>query len=716
MRLEDETTWIRWRPSGLQVDFIVDSSKHVWLQSVRPSGQAAVALPLEAELEHALPLAQIRLLGEGSTLGTSERLIFSPTSHRLVYVSHTEWSEGEAFLLEIITQDLDSAAKLEVRSRFCTYADIPVLRSTTFVSNRGSANILLQAAASLSLGYLNRGIEKWWDEYEVAIANNTNFREAQWKAFSLPDMGMDEVGASDFDRPGTRAAVVKSNIGTFSTVSSLPMGALVRKDGKQCYAWQIEHSGAWRWELGNILHGLYVVAGGPTDQDHQWMKELAPGETFESVTTALAVVEGCLEDVFVPFTQYRRHMRRSHADNVHLPLIFNDYMNCLKGDPTTEKVRALIEPARRAGSEYFILDAGWYAEAPDWWYTVGEWKPASWRFPNEGGLKALLQEIRAAGMIPGLWLEPEVIGVNSPVVTQNLLPPEAYFQRRGVRVAEQGRYQLDFRHPAVTKRLDGIVDDLVTNYGVGYFKLDYNIDVTQGTDANGATSPGDGMLGHRRAYLAWIHALYDRFPELVLESCSSGAMRLDYHTLGAHSIQSTSDQQDPVLYAGISAAIATAVAPEQSATWAYPQPEYSDELNALCVVNSLLGRVHLSGRIDLLDEAQLALVTEGMQVYKSIREDIRISLPFWPLGLRDWHQDWLVFGLRAGANRYVAVWRRAGGDETLEIPLRDLVGTAAKVSCLFPTKLATKLDWKQENGTLSVTIPVAPSARLIHIA
>ncbi len=35
--------------------------------------------------------------------------------------------------------------------------------------------------------------------------------------------------------------------------------------------------------------------------------------------------------------------------------------------------------------------------------------------------------------------------------------------------------------------------------------------------------------------------------------------------LGVHTLQSTSDQQDPVLYAAISAALPTAVLPEQGA-------------------------------------------------------------------------------------------------------------------------------------------------------
>src|SRR5690606_10775866 len=153
---------------------------------------------------------------------------------------------------------------------------------------------------------------------------------------------------------------------------------------------------------------------------------------------------------------------------------------------------------------------------------------------------------RDRGMVPGLWLEPESLGVRSPAVHE--LPDDAFFQRDGARVIESGRYQLDFRHPAVIERLTAVVDRLVADYGVGYLKFDYNVDVTQGTDA-AADSPGDGQLAHGRAYLAWVASILDRHPGLVIENCSAGGQRMDYAMLALHSIQSTSDNQDPLLYA-----------------------------------------------------------------------------------------------------------------------------------------------------------------------
>ena len=166
-------------------------------------------------------------------------------------------------------------------------------------------------------------------------------------------------------------------------------------------------------------------------------------------------------------TSYRRALRRPHQDHRELPVIFNDYMNTLSGDPTTEKLTPLITAAARAGAEYFCIDAGWYADIGEaWWDTVGLWTPSASRFP--AGIAEVMDHIRAEGMVPGLWLEPEVVGVRSPVAEQ--LPLEAFFVRDGQRVVEQGRYHLDLSHPAAVKHLDHVVDALVGDLGVRYLK------------------------------------------------------------------------------------------------------------------------------------------------------------------------------------------------------------------------------------------------------
>ena len=108
-------------------------------------------------------------------------------------------------------------------------------------------------------------------------------------------------------------------------------------------------------------------------------------------------------------------------------------------------------------------------------------------------------------MIPGVWLELEVMGINCKKAS--ILPDECFFLRHGKRVYDRSRYQLDFRHPLVVEHVTEVIDRVVRDYGVGYIKMDYNIEPGIGTEVD-ADSFGDGLLEHERAYLAWLDGIY----------------------------------------------------------------------------------------------------------------------------------------------------------------------------------------------------------------
>lgn len=698
-----------WSTNVLLVSFVVDKNEIVYLGDIKPAEHESQSPDWDRSL---LPLHQLRLLGEGNFNGskTSKALVSTYLSNRLKYVSHRERSDSGVNTCEVVTKDEISG--LEVTSLFTAFDHIPVLRSTVTIENKSNRTVSITSIPSLVIGGLTKDSSQWWYDYTVHSATNTWFREAQWRSETLPDVGIDDFLAHRLQ--ASFATYGKSNQGSFSSGSHLPMGMLHNEKTLDTWLWQVENNGSWKWEIGDWGGQVYVAVTGPTFNDHTWEQQIEPGERFTTVPAAICRVKGKLDAGFQAFTQYRRRIRRPHKDNVELPIIFNDYMNCLMGDPDEIKIRRLIKPAVEAGAEYFVIDAGWYSNDSNWWDDIGEWEPSAKRFPS--GFGRLLKEIRDAGLVPGVWVEPESVGVKCKLVDS--LPKEAFFQQGGQRIIERDRLQLDFRHPAVRDHLDRIVDRLVKGMGVGYFKFDYNIEIVQGTDRTdiNTESSGAAHLEHNRAYLAWISNLLDKYPDLVIENCSSGAQRMDYAMLALHPIQSTSDQEDPVHYSAIAASVFTAVTPEQGATWAYPQKVWSDEINALTVVNSLLGRIHLSGRLDELSDSQFKLIQDGMRAYKSIRDDIKTALPFWPLGLPKWHDDWLAYGLICGSRTLLAVWRR-GGPTSRDVPMAQLSRhTNVKVRLLYPNDFTAEAQWDASGTCMKVELPALICARLFELS
>ncbi|MDR2939199.1 MAG: alpha-galactosidase, partial [Clostridiales bacterium] len=400
-------------------------------------------------------------------------------------------------------------------------------------------------------------------------------------------------------------------------------------------------------------------------------------------------------------------IRRENQDNAKPAVIFNDYMNCLMGDPTEEKETPLIDAAAEAGCDYYCVDSGWYADG-DWWDGVGEWLPSEKRFP--GGIKKTLDYIREKGMVPGLWLELEVMGINCQLVSR--VPPEWFFQRSGKPLIDHGRYQLDFRNPEVRQFADGVVNRLVKDYCVGYIKMDYNINIGQGTGL-GADSAAAGLLYHTGAYLDWLDGVFARYPDLVIENCGSGGMRMVYPLLARHSIQSVTDQEDYIKMAAIACNCMTAVPPEQAAIWSYPQAGADEETVIFNMVSAMLFRIHQSGHLVELAKEQQGLVRIGIEVHKRICMDIKSGLPFWPLGLASMNSEFICSGVDCGKRLYLAVWRTRGegGAVEIRIPLPDGV---IKADCAYPPQGANfKMDAGPDGSSLSVKLyPV--TARLFE--
>jgi alpha-galactosidase len=668
----------------------------------------------------ALPLVEIQTAG-GGRLGTSgKRHVDGAASLALRYIGHQEEDDDGAGTRTLRVLMADDAG-LRVTTVCTLHAGIPVVRTETRVENTNDRPVVLEYVSSFVLCNLARRLPRgarWEDGLSLWTAANPWSGEFRWSRSTLAERGLYDVGMVAYGQTGTKNRVCLTSTGSWSSSEHLPMGCLEETSTGRALMWQIEHNGSWHAELGDRFDDVYLALSGPTDREHQWRRRLAPGQSFCTVPTAVALVPGGgFQAALAALTRHRRATRRPHPDHQSLPVVFNDFMNCLMGEPTTEALLPLVDAAAEAGAEVFCIDAGWYdAEPPSatgpggvpgWWDAVGAWEESATRFP--GGLGEVMDRVRAAGMVPGLWLEPEVVGVRSPVAAA--LPDEAFFRRDGIRLVEWGRHQLDLRHPAARAHLDAVVDRLVREYGVGYLKLDHNIDIGAGTD--GGDSPGDGLLGHNRAHLDWLEGVLDRHPGLVLESCAAGGSRTDQAMLSRLPVHSVTDQQDFRLLPAVAAAAPTAVTPEQGAIWSYPQPEHTEAELGMVLVAALLGRVHLSGRPDLLSPQQASVVRRALEVYKSYRHLLPRTIPRWPLGLPGWRDGWVCLALSTDdGTTLLALWRRDGASDTVTVPLSWIHEPAAP-RVLFTAGPQPRCTWNGRERALRATLPAERSAVLL---
>ena len=723
-----------WTSSAISLRFLADSDGPLRLVDIDAgpdfSGRTAVAETYHWAHQ---PLVEVMTPHFGNdNSSNSERHSGTHVGGALRYVAHRTSTEQDREVLTV--EQADEESGLRTVSTFEVYRGSSAARTTTTVSvTPGRAPVTLWAVTSLATGAV---VSSDINALDVWRGLCTWSAENRWSAVPLRAPGL--VATATSARGETcRSCISANSLSTWSSGAYVPSGAATNRDSGRTLAWQVEHNGGWLWEVGERPSwsarrhtlpvgsaeaagppsddrsddGAYVAVLGPTDTRHAWSLTVSATQTFTSVPVTFTVAAS-LDQAFGQLTGHRRLARRHHPQNHSLPVVFNDYMDTLEGDPTEAKLLPLIDAAAAVGCDYFCIDAGWYDDTAGWWASVGDWVPSTVRFPR--GLGYVLDHIRTSGMVPGLWLEPEVVGVTSQAA--RTLPDEAFLQRSGIRIRERERYLLDLRSLAARAHLDTAVDRLVRDLGIGYFKLDYNVTPGAGTDRD-APSVGHGLLEHNRALLTWLDGVLDRHPDLVLENCGSGALRSDFAMLSRLQLQSTSDQQDPLLYPMIAVGALAHILPEQAANWSYPQATMSDEEIAFTMCTGLAGRLYQAGLLDRMNAEQLALVAAGVQAHRDTRQALARSTPRFPTGLPSWDDEWVTVAFESAQETFVLAWRqeRAGDQVSLDLPW--LGDHQIQVNQVYPP-VATLAEWVVERTstgfTLRSTARVA-AARMLRV-
>ena len=618
------------------------------------------------------------------------------------YVDHTLTDNDQGTLLTLSVQASDGLA-----ADYClqTYRGLNIVRTWATLTNASDTDLGIEYVSS----FIYEGIGKnrtssSYDHLEFHIPHNGWANEAQWQKADAVDLGlshMPQLGYSLPDKGNSRFHYGSTD--SWSTSEYLPIALVRDPESGEVFFGQIDYSGAWEIEYGmGDGRNLYVCLLGPSNES-SWWKNLKPGQRFTTVPAAFGANLGGIDEAMAQLTEYRRRIRRKNPDDEQLNVVFNDYMNCLFGDPTDEKERMIIDRAAALGCEYYCLDCGWYDAGP-WWDKVGEWKESPERFPK--GLKSVYEYARSKGLKMGMWLEIEVMGTACELAKR--LPDDWFICTHGKRRIENKRYLLDFRNPDVRKYCTEVVDRLIADYGCEFFKIDYNCTTGPGSDLN-SDSLGDAMLEHYRALYGWIREVYEKYPNLVIENCGSGAQRMDYGMLALHSLQSTSDQTDAVSNAYIAANVASAVTPEQAGMWVYP---YEDEREHVIfnMVNGLLLRPYVSGIVWNMSEESMAIFREGISTYKKIRSDLKTMVPFFPLGFGRVNDAQLAYGVRGRDKAYLSVFAIRNGEA--EIPLEKL-GTVRNVNVIYPA--SGDCSFTVRDGVLKVQMPAETCARLFEI-
>lgn len=555
-------------------------------------------------------IVDVNISGNPTYVSVGDRKLFSSESFTLKYVNHEILSNDKENHLIITQENKD----IRVKSHYVENLFSHTLTAYTEVTNINHKEIILESVSSFAYYALTK--VNTYDKTYLYIPYNYWYKEGGFKKLSLEQLGLSHP--QEFK---TFNKLKIANQGTFSTKNYLPL-AIIEEDDR-VIMFEIYSNGNWEYELGDFASSISLHLGGDSLISHNFVKRLEPNETFTSVSCSITESKS-INEAIKNLTIKRRKLLKTK--NSGCPVIFNEYMLASWNQPTEQSAREYGPIAKELGAEYYVIDCGWHDEEENPFYHIGKWEESKTNYPH--GLENTLNYLRSLDLKVGLWIEPEPVGYFCELAKD--LDKDMFFQHFGKPHIVTNRYQLDFTNPKAYAFAFNNICKIIDKYHLDYVKIDYNIESSPGTDSHNRLF-GEGLNEHSRKVLEFYTELKEKYPNVTFEGCASGGNRLDYATLALFDICSLSDQTDFDKYPPIISNIYAGVLPEQGAIWALPvklTDDQNDEDVVIAMADTMLGRMHLGSRINLLKDNQKKLVKEAIDVYKSYSSLINQSYPY----------------------------------------------------------------------------------------
>ena len=346
----------------------------------------------------------------------------------------------------------------------------------------------------------------------------------------------------------------------------------------EVYFGTLHYAGNFRMIVSKDPYGWVEIMGGVQEDDFSW--PLNPGESFQTpVFSGGYTLEGFGGASRRLHDELREWVMPETERNRLMPVLLNSY--AMYGNKINEEnVLGLIRKASGLGVELLVIDAGWHGEGEDHLCGLGDWTVNLERFPQ--GLHRIREEAQKYHMQFGLWMEPEAVSCRSRLYKEH---PDWMLGYPGRKQKWDGRVMLNLGLPEVRDYLIGIINSLIEEYGVSYFKMDMNRSVIQEFYSVG--QPADQQQTWAVRYAQNLCEIYravkKKHPEVLIENCASGGRRVDFAMAEFSGRINRSDNQDPVdelkLHEGFSMFMLPKFA--GGATAAYPKYVFLDEEVAL---------------------------------------------------------------------------------------------------------------------------------------
>ena len=427
--------------------------------------------------------------------------------------------ETAAETLEVTLRD--DVTKIEFLLSYSIFEGLPLVVRSVRVVNAGDAPVTVEKLASLTIDFPA-------EEFDVVSFHGAWVRERHFER--------SKVGH------GIRALNCNRGLSGHQTN---PFFILCDPDADETHgrAWgqMLVYSGSHLSEIERDQYDAVRIQTGLNPERFSW--RLAPGEAFQAPEAVTAFSGSGFEALSRTFHDFLRgHVIDQKWVHRPRPAVVNNW-EATRFDFTEEQILDFARRAAELGLDMLVLDDGWFGRRDDGRSSLGDWFVHAKKLPS--GLPALSEKIHALGLKFGLWFEPEMVSPDSDLYRAH---PDWALHIPG-RGSSLGRFQLvlDMGRPEVVDNLFEQMTAILDSTRIEYVKWDANRPLTE---VGSAVLPPErqGEAEHRFVLGTYelLERLRRRYPELMLEGCTSGGGRFDAGMLYYTPQIWTSDDTDAI--------------------------------------------------------------------------------------------------------------------------------------------------------------------------
>jgi alpha-galactosidase len=317
-----------------------------------------------------------------------------------------------------------------------------------------------------------------------------------------------------------RALYLQSHGAGRSSNDDMPLMICVAEPLKSGFFFGMEWSGEWVMKMEQNKQGGVTAA-----VFFKSSLELEAGEEVELPIAHLGFFAGGFDE---GTNAIRRHIYEqvcpSYMGKPTLSKVSYDSWFGIMNGNNIEVMKKQADRAAELGVEVFVHDAAWFAGGfPN---GIGNWDEVDRdKFPN--GLEELADYVRGKGMDFGLWLELERAVPDSNIVRQRPELFEACDQWSSLPFggATGRQYHLNLALPAAQDWMIDTIAGLIEQYDLRWSRFDYNIEPNPFWKRVDPT--GQIQFDYMKGLYRVLDTLMARYPQWMVETCSSGGRRFD---------------------------------------------------------------------------------------------------------------------------------------------------------------------------------------------